>query len=359
MTRPTHVYIHDAALLHNLGRVKQCAPGKKVIAMVKANAYGCGFSSVVPVLDGHVDAFGVASLEEAMSLRALGNRSHCVLFQGIFSSDELLSVANFGFQCVVHQALQLQWILSTPLPTPIKVWIKVNTGMNRLGFQPEEVADVIRALRSCSWVDDEMGVMTHLACADEPSQLDNEQQWQVFHQMDVSETMARSIANSAAILALPHMLADVVRPGIMLYGVSPFPHQVGFELGLMPVMHFMSAVSAIHYYPPHARIGYSGTWQSDKPTIIGVIPVGYGDGYPRHIASNTPTWVRGYMAPIVGRISMDMMTIDLTQCPGVKEGDSVELWGRYIPVERIARSAGTIPYELLCQMTRRGFFVSD
>ena len=354
MTRPTHVHIDTAALLHNVNRVKQCAPGKKIIAMVKANAYGCGLSSILPVLDGQVDAFGVASLEEAMTLRALGSRAECILFQGVFSADELHQVAGLRLQCVVHQARQMQWLLDTPLASTIKVWIKVNTGMHRLGFEPNEIAKTMHALVSCPWVDNELGLMTHLACADEPQKASNQLQLQCFDELKFThDAIVRSIANSAAILALPQTHADVVRPGVMLYGVSPFANQVGMDLGLIPVMRLMSTVSAIHHLPPHASLGYGATWQSDKPSIIGVVPVGYGDGYPRHIAANTPTWVNGYTAPIVGRVSMDMLTIDLTDCPGVQEGDSVELWGQHVPVETIAKSAGTIAYELICQMSPR------
>lgn len=354
MSRPTHVHIDTKALLHNVRRVRQCAPGKKIIAMVKANAYGCGLSSVLPVLEGHVDAFGVACLEEAMRLRALGSRSDCVLFQGVFSVDELQLVASQHFQCVIHQATQLQWVLNTPLATKIKVWVKINTGMHRLGFQPDELPGIIQALLACPWVDDELGIMTHLACADEPAKACNQIQLQCFNKLTLlSPGLTTSIANSAAILVLPDSHADVVRPGIMLYGVSPFANQTGTELGLMPVMHLMSAVSAIHHCPANACIGYGSTWQSDKPTIIGVVAVGYGDGYPRHISANTSTWVNGFIAPIVGRVSMDMLTIDLTNCPGVKVGDKVEMWGQHIPVETVAKSAGTIAYELLCQMSPR------
>jgi alanine racemase len=340
--------------LHNVNRVKQCAPNKKIIAMVKANAYGCGLSSILPVLDGQVDAFGVASLEEAMALRAMGSRGECILFQGVFSADELHQVAHLRLQCVIHQARQLRWLLATPLATKIKIWIKVDTGMHRLGFDPEELSAIINALAACPWVDDEIGLMTHLACADEPQKASNLLQLQRFNELKFTHhPIVRSIANSAAILALPEAHGDVVRPGVMLYGISPFANQSGIDLGLIPVMRLMSTVSAIHHLPPHASIGYGGTWQSDKPSIIGVVPVGYGDGYPRHIAPHTPTWVNGYIAPIVGRVSMDMLTIDLTDCSGIQEGDSVELWGQHIPVETIAKSAGTIPYELICQISPR------
>ncbi|MDA9272185.1 alanine racemase [bacterium] len=354
MSRPTYVSIDTDALLHNVARVKQCAPGKKIIAMIKANAYGCGLASVVPVLDGEVDAFGVACLEEAMAVRALGINRNCVLFQGVFSADELAYVARYSFQCVVHHEPQLQWILETPLDRKIKVWVKVNTGMQRLGFDCDDVMRVMTALLACPWVDDDISVMTHLASSDEPNHISNQHQLKKMDDLYLPHAnITRSIANSAAILALPKAHADVVRPGIMLYGVSPFTNQCGRELGLLPVMRFMSTVTVIHHYPAYAPVGYGGIWQSDKPSIIGVVSVGYGDGYPRHIAENTPVWVNGYFAPIVGRVSMDMITIDLTHCPGVQLGDCVELWGDHIPVEDIARSAETIGYELICKVTSR------
>lgn len=354
MARPTYVHIDSAALLHNVNRVKQYAKGKKIIAMVKANAYGCGLSSIIPELEGHVDAFGVACLEEAMAVRALGSRSDCVLFQGVFSADELHLIARQRFQSVVHHKQQLEWILATPLTTKIKVWVKVNTGMHRLGFAPSEVTDIINALLACPWIDSDIKLMTHLACADEPERSDNLTQLRCFNNIDIPNmTMTRSIANSAAIISLPDAHADIVRPGIMLYGVSPLINQIGNDLHLIPVMHLISAVSVIRHYPPFARVGYGGTWQSDKPTTIGVVAIGYGDGYPRHIAAGTPTWVNGFVAPIVGRVSMDMLTIDLTNCPSVKEGDKVELWGKHIPVEIVAKSAGTIAYELMCRIAPR------
>ena len=354
MTRPTRVHINATALLHNVACVRRFAPGKRIIAMVKANAYGCGLSSVIPVLDGQVDAFGVACLEEALTIRSMGNRSDCILFQGVFSKEELTMVSNHHLQSVIHHADQLTWVLSTPLSQKIKVWVKVNTGMQRLGFDPQALAGVIDALMNCPWVDNDIGLMTHLASADEPDKICNQNQLAIFNAISLPNVkLLRSIANSAAILALPETHADVVRPGIMLYGVSPFTNQTGLELGLRPVMRLMSAVSAIHHYPAHAPIGYGGTWQSDKPTVIGIVAIGYGDGYPRHIAPNTPVWINGSIVYIVGRVSMDMLTIDLTDCFDVKVGDEVELWGENLPVETIAKYAQTSPYELICQTSSR------
>lgn len=322
--------------------------------MVKANAYGCGIANVVPVLQDRVDAFGVACLEEAMAIRKLGVSRDCVLFQGVFSAAELAHAAELGCYCVLHQPYQLRWLLDNPLPNKIRIWVKVNTGMNRLGFLPEEVYEVLDALRACPWVDEHLGLMTHFASADEPDNPSSQAQMRVFQALSLpSVSLTKSLANSAAIMAIPESHADVVRPGIMLYGVSPFANQQDQKTGLIPVMRFTSALSAIRRYSAGERVGYGGAWQARKPSIIGVVAAGYGDGYPRHIADNTPVAIRGYQVPIVGRVSMDMITVDLTDCPGVVVGDVVELWGETIPVETIAQSAGTIAYELLCQFSPR------
>lgn len=353
MSRPTKLVIEPRALLHNLAQVRHLAPGKKIFAMVKANAYGCGLTIVGPLLEGQVDAFGVACIEEALALRKLGCRTPCVLFQGVFSPDEFKMAVQNHFECVIHQPHQIQWLLNTRLDVPIKLWVKVNTGMNRLGFKPQELQEVMNALQTCSWVDKNMGLITHLACASEPEQIENYQQISLFEAISVSGFNQRSIANSAAIISLPQAHADVVRPGIMLYGVSPISNKTSRDLGLLPVMRFVSAISAIHHIPPLAQVGYNGTWRSEKPSLVGIIPAGYGDGYPRHIAANTPVWVKGKEVPIIGRVSMDMLAVDLTNHPDVKPGDSVELWGSHILVERIAKAADTTGYELLCQITER------
>ncbi len=354
MARPTRAFCDATALIHNLNRIKQCAPTQKIIAMVKANAYGCGIANVVPVLDGLVDAFGVASFEEAMAIRRLGVHADCVLFQGVFSAEEYALAAAKRFQCVIHHRQQLDWLLATSLQNPLTIWIKVDTGMHRLGFSPDDVPEILAAVRDCPWISHPIGLMTHFSSADEVGQSCNVSQRQKFEELNLAGVqLTRSLANSAAILSMPEAHADVVRPGIMLYGVSPFVGQSGTDLGLKPVMRLVSAISSIHHYPANSPVGYNGTWSSDKPSIIGVVPVGYADGYPRHIRPNTPVWVNNTIAPIVGRVSMDMLTVDLTACSGVKVGDPVELWGRHIPVEVIAESAQTIAYELLTKTTSR------
>jgi alanine racemase len=353
VTRPTRVYIDDTALVHNVRQVSNYASGKPIIAMVKANAYGCGIAAVAPIIASLVDAFGVACLEEALEIRKLGIDKDCILFQGVFSPEELSEAIKLNMQLVLHQPEQLEWLTHARLPNPIKVWIKVNTGMHRLGFMPDEVPGVYDTLSKLDWVNKDIGIMTHIACADEPAHPANTLQLKRFKSItNKYPKLKTSVANSAAIISLPELHGDVVRPGIMLYGVSPFADKAGIDIGLRPVMQFVSRISAIHHYPAHSPVGYGATWQSDKPSIIGIVPVGYGDGYPRHI-HQAHVWVNGVEAPIVGRVSMDMLTIDLTQYPDISVGDSVELWGKHIPVERIAASAGTIGYELICQVAPR------
>jgi alanine racemase len=354
VARPTRMFFDAAALLHNLEQVKHSAPEKKIMAMVKANAYGCGIENVIPILDGHVDSFGVACLEEAMAIRRLGCRTDCVLLEGVFESDELPVVANAGFQCVIHCREQLEILLAAKLATKIKIWLKIDTGMHRLGFMVQDAATVVEALASCPWVLPEIGLMTHFASADVVGHTSSLGQLELFNTLHFPDLrLIRSLSNSAAILSMPEAHADVVRPGIMLYGVSPFPNKTGAELGLIPVMRLLSVVSVIHHYPPHSPIGYGGTWSSDKASVIGLVPIGYGDGYPRNIQAQTAVWIDGITVPIVGRISMDMLTVDLTANPGIHVGSPVELWGRHIPVERVAQSAGTIGYELLTKITAR------
>jgi len=354
VARPTYLEIDANALCHNISRVKSYCKGKQeIIAMVKANAYGCGISAVIPIIEGKVDALGVACLEEASVVRKL-THCPCILFQGIFSAEELHQVVSLNLECVIHHQLQLKWLLSTPLLKPIRVWVKVNTGMQRLGFEPHEVREVLSALNDCPWVDEKLSLMSHMACADEPLHPMNQAQLELFKTLTWTDfTLRRSIANSAMILSKSNELYDVVRPGIMLYGVSPFTDQSAFELDLRPAMHFISAISVIHTYPPNRPVGYGGKWKSKKEARIGVVPVGYGDGYPRHIALNTPVWINGQLAPIVGNVSMDMLTVDLTDMTHVCVGDRVELWGSNLPVEEIARKAGTIAYELICQVSPR------
>lgn len=354
VTRPTRIEINTPSLLHNLSVVKQHATSQDIIAMVKANAYGCGIVPVVRTLLPHVQTFGVACLEEAYKIKDISIDSSTLLLQGVFEAYEWQEACAINSGVVIHHINQLRWLLEKSLPQPITIWIKVDTGMHRLGFNIEELEQVIPSVISCPWVRKPIGIMSHFARADEEDASETLEQLEIFNSLQLpKEYIIRSVANSAAILSLKSSLYDVVRPGIMLYGSSPFPNKTAADLNLQPVMQFTSRITAIHNYPAFSPIGYGGIWQSSKPAIIGIIPVGYADGYPRVVAENTPVWVKNRKVPIVGRISMDMMTVDLTDHPGAILGDEVELWGNHIPVETIAKSANTISYELLTKVTSR------
>ena len=353
VTRPTCLEIDTIALLHNLSIVKQYAPKQQNVAMVKANAYGCGIQSIVSTLDPHVQHFGVACLEEAHAIKSISVKP-ILLLQGVFDASEWITASDINASVVIHHIDQLHWLLEKSLTRPITIWIKVDTGMHRLGFSPEELPKVIDALCECPWVHQPFGIMSHFARANEDSAIENLHQLTTFNGLDLSNVpVMRSTANSAAVMVLESAHYDVVRPGIMLYGASPLADRSAVSLNLKPVMKLTSQITVIHQYPALSPIGYSGIWQSKSPCRIGVLPIGYADGYPRVISENTFVWVNGYKVPIVGRISMDMMTIDITAYPEIKVGDKVELWGEHIPIDNVAKSAGTIAYELMTKVTAR------
>lgn len=346
--------VSASALIHNVATIKRLAPEASIVAMLKTNAYGCGVERVAPELVGHVEALGVATLEEAAQLMRLGIRVPCVVFQGAYEPNDWLNIAQYRWEAVLHQARQLNWLLATPLPQPVKLWIKINTGMNRLGFMPAEMPAVLAALKGCPWVDPHWIFMTHFANADEPAHGLNMQQWQQFQTLFPQEALPhRSVANSAAILTGLGKGAGWVRPGLMLYGVSPFSAQTGGQLGLRPVMCFETSVMHCFTVAPGASVGYGSTWVAPRPTRVGVVAAGYGDGYPRCVAPQTPVVIQGQRVPIIGRISMETLTVDLTQFPSVQAGDAVALWGETLPIEEIAQAAGTIPYELMVKVRER------
>lgn len=353
MARPTRLIIDRQALIHNLNRVKQLAPGRQVIAMVKANAYGCGIEQVVPVFDGAVDAFGVACIEEAEAIRQLGSLSEIILFQGIFEPNELAQALRADLTLVLHHEQQLHWLVAHSIPSPRKLWVKVNTGMNRLGFPPSDVGLLLKRLKSV-FPQCKIGLMTHFACADDQHHPQNNQQTERFqHLMRTLEVDLFSAANSALIFNCPQLHLDVVRPGIMLYGISPFADHCAYQLGLKPVMRLVSAISSIQTVAPGDSIGYGASWTCHKPGRIAVVPVGYGDGYPRHLNQDARVYFHQREVAVCGRVSMDMLTIDISDCPEAQLNDTVELWGEHMPIERVAQASGTIAYELAVQVSNR------
>ncbi|ADE16549.1 alanine racemase [Nitrosococcus halophilus Nc 4] len=340
-----------SALRHNLQRVRELVPRSRVMAVVKADGYGHGLKRIAQVL-AEAHAFAVARLGEALVLRQAGYRGDIVLLEGIADKEELQLAAAYHLTLVVHEATQLDLLWQAPVNAPLSVWLKVDTGMHRLGFPPERVAEAVTSLRRCPAVAAVVGLMSHLANADQAEDSLTAIQLETFERITVPG-LWRSMANSAAVIACPQAHFDWVRPGLMLYGVSPFAHCTGAAVGLKPVMTLKTRLIAIHHLHPGDSIGYGATWVCPEAMAVGVAAIGYGDGYPRHAAPGTPLLVNGRPVPLVGRVSMDMVTLDLRSQPEAKVGDPVIVWGAGLPVEEIACHAATIPYELLCQVTAR------
>ncbi len=352
MTRPTRAIIDCEALHHNLAQVRAAAPGRQIMAIVKANGYGHGIVRVARLLGNTADAFGVACLEEAQMLRAAGINQPITLLEGVFDGVEYSEAARLGLTVTLHHPWQLETLLTTPLVTPLSVWLKVDTGMHRLGLDPEQIPHAWEQLRTCPWVST-VGLMSHFAQADEPELPATPLQLDRFQRSVAMLPGDHCLANSAAILAWPASHGTWVRPGLMLYGASPFLHQTGEQLGLRPVMTFTSALIAVKTIRRGEAVGYGAAWRCTRDTTVGVVAAGYADGYPRHAPSGTPVLVNGQPVPLVGRVSMDMLCVDLATQPQAQPGDPAILWGPGLPVERIASAAGTISYEILCHIAPR------
>jgi len=352
MSRATGAVIDLAALRHNLQRVRELAPRSRIMAVIKANAYGHGIGIAARALAA-ADAFAVASLEEAQILRRAGLSNPVVLLEGVFGEEELEEAAQWSCELVVHDAYQLKLIEKSPLKAELGVWLKVDSGMNRLGFAPAAAADAWKRLNQARAVRKPVRLMTHLASADETSNPKTLAQLEVFAAAIAGIDAERSIANSAGILAWPQSHADWVRPGSMLYGASPFANRDGADDGLKPAMTVQTALIAVKSLKKGETVGYGGAFVAPADMSLGIAAIGYGDGYPRHAPTGTPMLVKGLRVPIVGRVAMDMIALDLSSLPGAAVGDPVIAWGPQLPVEEIARAAGTIPLELLCGVTQR------
>ncbi|SEQ34870.1 alanine racemase [Ectothiorhodospira magna] len=337
----------------NLARVRVAAPGRRIMAVIKAEAYGHGLLQVAECLAPQVDALAVSCLDEASALREAGYRQPVLALQGFKDERDLHSAAQLGVAVTVHEDSQLRRLATTRLQRPVQVWLKLDTGMGRLGFAPSRATELMAALTANTNVAAVTGLMTHLACADTPHRPENATQLARFQAATRHLPGERSLANSAAILALPNTHADWVRPGIMLYGGSPLADQSAAALGLHPVMTLTTRLIGIHTLMPGEAVGYGATWRSERPSRVGVAAIGYADGYPRHAPSGTPVLVRGQRVPLIGRVSMDMITVDLTDLETVQVGDQVTLWGQGLPVDEVAMAAGTISYDLLCRVHDR------
>lgn len=360
---PTRARISLESWRHNLARLKAAAPTSKMMAVIKANAYGHGALQAARTLDA-AEAFSVARLAEGLELREGGIAKPVVLMEGVFSGEELSLAMDHELDFVVHADYQLdllehyeRTIVSKNVrPTPRVVWLKLDTGMSRLGFQLGQASSAAQRLRALGLVG-ELRVMTHLACADDTDSPMTTEQLRLFDaELRGLEPSKTALANSAGILAVPAAHRDWVRAGIALYGGSPIVGRTAESLGLKPVMTLSTQVIALRWIPAGVSVGYGATWRATRTTRIATLAAGYADGFPRHLPNGTPVLIAGRRVPLVGRVSMDMITVDVTDLPELAIGAEAVLWGEGLPVDEIAAAAGTISYELLCGVSRRVAF---
>lgn len=351
MSRPTRALIHLDALRHNLARTREAAPKSKVMAALKANAYGHGLVRVARALSG-TDAFAVATVDEARALREAGIKHPVVLLEGIYSSRDLQRARELDLELVVHHRFQVE-ALEADSGTALIVWLKLDTGMHRLGVAPEEAEELYQCLYRCPQVKQPVRLMSHLACAEEQENPFTAQQQQRFDALTAGWEGERSLANSAGILHWPETHYDWVRPGGVLYGLLTVSEQSGADYGLKPAMTLESRLIAINSVNPGEHVGYGCTWTAPESMPLGIVAIGYGDGYPRHAVAGTPVTVNGVYTQTLGRVSMDMVAVDLRPVPKARVGDRVVLWGESLPAERVAGACGTISYELTSGLTSR------
>ena len=338
------------ALRANLERVRNLAPRSKVLAVIKANAYGHGLLRVARTLEA-AEGFAVARVEEGIALRQALVPQRIVVLQGFLDPEQLKAHGYWRLEPVIHTPSQIEMLLRTKARA-LRVWLKLDSGMHRLGLSAEEFPKALARLLSLL-PKSAITLMTHLACAENLEDPATAAQLAVFDRLTSRYGLQRSSANSAAILAWPESHADWVRPGLMLYGVSPFAERSASEIGLTPVMTLKSRVIAVKTVAKGERVGYGGSWIAPRPSRLGIVAVGYGDGYPREVSPQAKVLIEGRRVPLVGRVSMDMLHVDLTDFPELKVGTEVTLWGEGLPVEEVARWAGTIPYTLLCRVAPR------
>jgi len=352
MSRPLRAEIKLSALQHNLQRVRQAAPDSNVIAIIKSNAYGHGMALVAHALN-EVEAFAVASIEEAINLRESGVHQRIILLEGFFDADDLVLLQAYSLEPVIHSSHQIALLEKASLTYAFDVWLKIDTGMHRLGFSPAETKQAYEQLKECDAVET-IHAMTHFASADDQENLSTPYQIALFNktleEAGISTTV--SLANSAGILGFPNSHADWVRPGIMLYGASPFIDDDIESLSLQPAMNLVSELISVREVMRGESVGYGGEWTCPETMSVGVVACGYGDGYPRHAPTGTPVLVNGQRVPLIGRVSMDMITVDLRGCEA-KVGDPVMLWGDELPADEVAQHAETIAYELFCNVAPR------
>jgi alanine racemase len=347
--RPIQARISIAAMAHNLRVARSHAGAARVFAVVKANAYGHGLSRARRALAA-ADGFAVLTLEEAANLRQMGVGKPILLLEGLFGADEVAACAEMDLWPVLHHVSHLDWLQQQPPAHPIPVFLKFDSGMHRLGFPLDDHAAIMARVRSLPGVAG-ITLMTHFAEADEAAGVD----WQLqpFLRETAGYGLPWSSANSAALLRYPETLGAWVRPGLMLYGASPFADRSAEQLGLKPAMTLQSEIISVQTLQPGEGVGYGQLFRAERTMRIGVVACGYADGYPRHAPTGTPVRVNGRASRTLGRVSMDMLCVDLSECADAGVGTPVVLWGEGLPVDAVAAAAGTSSYELLCALAAR------
>jgi len=348
--------IQSAALRYNLQRARDAAPGCPVMAVVKANAYGHGLVATAQALDG-ADAFGVARISEALELRRAGIEKTIVVLSAWLDDAAITQVRDHDLQVVVYDEAQVSLLTKNDSGRPLSVWLKIDSGMGRLGIAPARAAAAIGRLRDSQNIAPDLRLMTHLSCADATSESDTEKQLRIFGEAIGDWQGDISIANSAGILGWPDAVQrgtlvrysgrNWIRPGLMLYGVSPLIGRTAGDCGLLPAMTFEGSILTVRELGEGASVGYGAEWRAGRDSRIGVVNVGYADGYPWRLSNRATVRVAGMAVPVIGRVSMDMIGIDLTEVPEAGPGDAVVLWGQDLSVEGLAELVGTSPYELL------------
>jgi alanine racemase len=338
-------------LRHNIRVIRERAPKSQMMVMLKANAYGHGIRSTATRIDNLVDFMGVARFDEGLILRKIGIKTPICIMQGVYTQEHVIIAACNNFDLIVHDKTQID-CLDTDVPRKINIWLKVDTGIGRLGFSTHEVLSVYQKLRSLNSVGT-ITLTSHFACADDIDHPLNARQMHVFHQLGIDFPGPKSLANSAGIFNFPNSHYDVVRPGMAVYGISPIKDMVGSELGLKPVMNLMTQVMSVREVAAGTTIGYGARSQAIKPIILATIAIGYGDGYPRSVPDGTKILIKNKICELIGRISMDMTTINLMHNTQVKCGDIATLWGENLPLEYIAKSINGSSYDIITNVQLR------
>ncbi len=354
MPRPIQAHINLSALENNLRVARRAAPSARIMAVIKADGYGHGLTRVAEALSA-ADGFALLDIQDAVHLREAGFNQVILLLEGVFNAEDMAPIAQYDLACVIHSAWQLALLDACPGKGTLDVWLKVNSGMNRLGFAPQQAAHALEQLRRHRAVRG-ITLMTHFANADEARGITGP--LALFDDFAAPHRIARSLANSAALLRYPETHGDWVRPGLMLYGASPFAPggaegSSAQQLGLQPAMTLSSRIIAVQELRAGDEVGYGALFRAEHAMRIGIVACGYADGYPRHAPNGTPALVDGQATQTLGRVSMDMLYVDLGKLPQAGVGSAVTLWGEGLPIEEVARAAGTVSYELMCALTAR------